>query len=307
MRRRALLALSGLLLPATARVQPAADPRPNVVASFSILGDLVRQVAGDAVRLRVIVGPNADAHTFQPRPSDAEALRGAALVVRNGLGFDAWFERMLRAGAYRGPQVVATEGIVPRQMPAHAHGAAASQRQVPDPHAWQDPRHGMAYLRAIARGLAAADPPRAERYDAAASAAVARLEALDAELRAAIATVPKARRKVLTSHDAFGYFGAAYGIEFLAPQGISTESEPSAAEVARLIRLVREQRVTAVFLENMANPATLNRLAREAGVTVRGRLYADALSEPGGPAASYEAMFRHNIGLLAPAMRGDGS
>ena len=322
MRRRSLLALPALLLPTLARAQAPrpqtpAPQTPAVVASFSILGDMVRELAGDRVRLRTIAGANADAHSFQPRPSDAEALRGAAQVVRNGLGFDGWFERMLRAGNFRGPQVVATEGITPRQMPAHAHnhahGGGAERRQnhsvgprmVPDPHAWQDLRLGVTYVRNIARGLAGADAPNAAAYEAAAGAYITRLEALDAWVRAEIGAVPEARRKVVTSHDAFGYFGAAYGITFLAPQGVSTEAEPSAAEVARLIRLIREQNISAVFMENMGNPATLQRLAREAGVTVRGRLYADALSEPTGPAPSYEAMFRHNVGLLVTAMRGN--
>jgi zinc/manganese transport system substrate-binding protein len=175
---------------------------------------------------------------------------------------------------------------------------------VPDPHAWQDLRHGQAYVRAIAAALAAADPDGAALYAAHAEAYLARLAALDAWVRAQIATVPEARRRVVTSHDAFGYFGDAYGITFLSPQGVSTEAEPSAAQVARLIRQIREEGITAVFLENMSNPATLRRLAAEAGVAIGGRLYADALSPPDGPAPSYEAMFRHNVGLLVPAMRG---
>ena len=317
MRRRAILALPALLLPGLARAQAPAAP-PLVVASFSILGDMLREIAGPRIRLRVIAGPDADAHAFQPRPSDAEALRGAALVVRNGLGFDAWIDRMIRAAGYRGPVVTATEGIAPRQMDRthnHDHGGGASRRQghaveariVADPHAWQDLRLGIRYLRTLAAGLAAMDPAQAAATSAAAEAYAARLEALDGWVRAQLATVPPERRKVVTSHDAFGYFGAAYGVTFLAPQGVSTEAEPSAGEVARLIRQIRAERITAVFLENMGNPATLERLAREAGVSVRGRLYADALSPPDGPAPNYEAMFRHNLGLLVPAMRGDAA
>jgi zinc/manganese transport system substrate-binding protein len=312
MRRRSLLPLPALLLAPATRAQA----RPRVLASFSILGDMVRQVAGDRVELRTIAGPNVDAHSFQPRPSDAEALRGAALVVRNGLGFDGWMDRMIRAAGYRGPVATTTEGLEPRAMPAHSHGhshgGGAERRQshsvgprlVPDPHAWQDLRHGSRYVRVIAAGLAEADPAGAAEYAAGAERYVARLADLDARVRADIAAVPEARRKVVTSHDAFGYFGAAYGITFVAPQGISTEAEPSAAAVAALIRQVRAEGITAVFLENMGNPATLQRLAREAGVTVRGQLYADALSPPDGPAPTYEAMFRHNLSLLVPAMRG---
>lgn len=321
MRRRSLLALLPVLAaPATLTRHAGAQTAPRVIASFSILGDMVRQVGGDRIQLHTIAGPNVDAHSFQPRPSDLEALRGAALVVRNGLGFDSWLDRMLRSGNWRGPVATTTDGIEPRSMPAHGHGhghghGGAERRQqhsvgprrVPDPHAWQDLRHGIRYVRNIAAALAAADPANAAAHNAAAEAYVARLTELDAWVRAQIATVPEARRKVVTSHDAFSYFGAAYGVTFLAPQGISTEAEPSAADVGRLIRQIRAESITAVFLENMGNPATLERLAREAGVRVRGRLYADALSPPDGPAPSYEAMFRHNVGLLVPAMRGDAA
>jgi zinc/manganese transport system substrate-binding protein len=211
--------------------------------------------------------------------------------------------------------ITATEGITPRAMAAHAHGHdhggagrrhshSGGPRTVPDPHAWQDLRLGQGYVRTIAAGLIAADPAGEATYRANADAFAARLATLDGLVRSQVASVPEARRKVVTSHDAFGYFGAAYGIEFLSPQGVSTESEPSAAEVARLIRQIRDQRITAVFMENMANPATLRRVAAEAGVAVGGRLFADALSGPTGPAPDYEAMFRHNVGLLVPAMRG---
>ncbi|WP_372623197.1 metal ABC transporter solute-binding protein, Zn/Mn family [Falsiroseomonas sp.] len=318
MRRRILLLFPALALPSLTGGAATAQQRPQVVASFSILGDMVGQIAGQRVQLRTIAGPNADAHSFQPRPSDAEALRNAALVVRNGLGFDGWVDRMIRAANYRGPVATATEGLVPRRMEAHGHahghgGAeqrqphAAAPRTAPDPHAWQDPRLGALYARNIARGLAGADPANAAAHQAAGEAYAARLEALDVWIREQLAAVPEAKRVVVTSHDAFGYFGAAYGIRFLAPQGVSTAGEPSAAQVARLIRQIRAEGTTAVFIENMGSPATLERLAREAGVRVRGRLFADALSEPGGPAPTYEAMFRHNISLLVPAMRGEGA
>ena len=311
MSRRALLALPALLLAARAHAQGA--ERLPVVASFSILGDMTAQIGAERIALRVIAGPDADAHRFQPRPSDVGALRDARLVVRNGLGFDGWMDRLVRSAGYRGPVATATGGITPRSMQAHHHhhhgGAERRQshgvgpRTVPDPHAWQDLRHGQAYVRNIAAALIAADPAGEAAYRRNADDYAARLAVLDGWVRAQISAVPEARRRVVTSHDAFGYFGAAYGIEFLAPQGVSTEAEPSAAEVGRLIRQMREQRITAVFMENMANPATLRRVAAEAGVQVGGRLYADALSPPSGPAPTYEAMFRHNVGLLVPAMR----
>jgi zinc/manganese transport system substrate-binding protein len=305
MHRRALLAISlatpflGRAAQAQALAQSPAAPLP-VVASFSILGDMVKQVGGDRVAVRTIAGPDVDAHSFQPRPSDAEAVRQARLVVRNGLGFDTWLDRLVRSAGYRGTVATASQGITPRAMQEAGHGHSHAQ----DPHAWQDLRNGQAYIRTIAAALAEADAAGATTYRANADAYLARLTALDAWVRAQVETVPQPRRRVVTSHDAFGYFAAAYGVEFLAPQGVSTESEPSAAEVARLIRLLKQQNINAVFLENMSNPATLQRLATEASITVKGRLFSDALSAPSGPAATYEAMFRHNVGLLVPAMKG---
>jgi zinc/manganese transport system substrate-binding protein len=304
MHRRSLLALPALLLPLTARAQAAPL---EVVASFTILGDMARQVGGERVVVRTIAGPDVDVHHFQPRPSDAAALRGAAVLIRNGLGFDGWVDRMARSANWRGRTVTATEGISPRMVTgghSHGHSHGRPGQPAPDPHAWQDLAHGRRYVATIAAGLSAADPAGAAHYAARAAAYDARLAALDAEIRAAIATVPEARRVVVTSHDAFGYFGAAYGVRFLSPAGVSTTAEPSAQQVARLIRLIREQNVTALFMENMSNPANLRRISAETGVAIGGRLYADSLSGPDGPAPSYEAMFRHNIALLVPAMRG---
>ena len=311
--RRAFLA-TALSLPAlqSALAQPVRASALPVVASFSILGDMVRQVAGDRpLALRVLVGPDADAHEFQPRPSDAEVLRGAALLVRNGLGFDNWLDRLTRAASFRGTLITAANGVSPRFLegddahghPGHSH--AGGSGRTPDPHAWGDPRNALIYVRNIVAGLSVADPANAALYARNAEAYTARLIALDREVRAAVVTVPEARRQVVTSHDAFGYFGAAYGIRFLAPQGVSTASEPTATEVAALIRQVRAEGITAVFVENMSNPATLERLAQDAGVRVSGSLYADALSPPDGPAPTYEALIRHNAGLIVPAMRGD--
>jgi zinc/manganese transport system substrate-binding protein len=307
MLRRSLLAAPALLLAAPLRAQAPL----SVVVSFSILADIAREVGGERVRLRSIVGPDQDSHGFQPRPSDAEALRGARIVVQNGLGFDNWMRRMREAANWQGRVITATNGITPIEMDAHHHGhghnhgARGANRRVPDPHVWQDARHVARMAQNIADGLAAADAPNAALYRERATAQAARMEALDAWVRAQVATVPAERRRVITSHDAFGYFAQTYGVEFLAPQGVSTHSEPSAAQVANLIRQIRERQITAVFMDNVANPATLNRLATEAGVRIRGRLYADALSREGGPAPNIEAMFRHNLGLMVPAMRGE--
>ncbi|WP_458095937.1 metal ABC transporter solute-binding protein, Zn/Mn family [Roseomonas sp. WA12] len=315
MLRRALLA-APLALPSLRPAQ--AEAALPVVASFSILGDLVRQVAGNRpIALEVLVGVDGDAHDFQPRPSDAARLRAAAVLVRNGLGFDDWLGRLTSAAGFRGTTVTASEGVTVRASEGghagHDHGGAARRRpnaaapsRTPDPHAWGNPRNVQVYVRNIAAGLSAADPGNAADYARNAAAYSARLTTLDAEVRAAVGAVPEARRKVITSHDAFGYYGDAYGITFLSPQGVNTHAEPSAAEVAGLIRQARAQRITALFVENMTSTATLDRLAQEAGARIRGRLYSDALSPPDGPAPSYEGLIRHNTGLIVPAMRGEG-
>ncbi|MDI3306935.1 MAG: zinc ABC transporter substrate-binding protein [Acetobacteraceae bacterium] len=296
--RRAVLPLGAALLAAPAM---HAQTRPVVVASFSILGDMVRQIAGDQVALRVLAGPGVDAHVFQPRPSEAEAIRGAALVVRNGFGFEPWLDRLLRSTGYRGPVATATQGITPRIEAGdrHGHGKGA-----PDPHCWQDVRLAQSYARTIGEGLAEADPGRAAEWRKAAADYATRLAGLDAWVRERIATVPPERRLVITTHDAFAYFGAAYGVRFLAPQGIAPEGQPSAARVAALIRQIREAKASAVFIEGIGNQAVMERLAQDAGVSIRGRLFADTLSPPDGPAPTYEAMMRHNIDAMVPAMRG---
>lgn len=291
--RRALLAALPLL-----RRPAVAQARPVAVASFSILGDMLRQLAGDAMEVRALAGPEADAHHFQPRPSEAEALRGAALVVRNGLGFEPWLDRLLRSTGYRGVVVTASESITPRPLAPEGQGRA------PDPHAWQDIRLAARYAEAILAGLLAADPPRAEAYRAAGADYAARLAALDAWVRQRIASVPAPRRVIVTSHEAFGYFAAAYGVRMLAPQGIGSSAQPSAAQLAALVRQLRAEAITAVFLEGPGSQAMMQVLAREAGVRVGGRLYADTLSPPEGPAPTYEAMMRHNVELMVPAMLG---
>jgi len=315
MLRRALLCSPALLLAKPIRAQE----RVSVVASFSILADMTRQIGGDRITLRSIAGVDQDAHGFQPKPSDAAALANAALVIRNGLGFEGWLDRMIRSSGFKGRLVTTTEGITPRMMEAHGHHGhdhggsgrrhnhSVGPRQVPDPHGWQDLGLGQHYARNIAAGLIAADPVGEALYRRNAEAYATRLAALDQWVRAEIAKVPAERRKIVTSHDAFGYFSGAYGVRFLAPQGVSTEAEPSAAEVGRLIRLIRAENISALFMENMTNPATLQRIAQETGVRVRGRLYADALSSDTGPAPTYEAMFRHNVSLMVPAMRGNAA
>jgi zinc/manganese transport system substrate-binding protein len=234
---------------------------------------------------------------FEPTPADARAVAGAAVVFVNGLGFEGWMERLVEASGYGGPLVVASEGVQSRTMDEDGQA-------VTDPHAWQDLGNGRLYVENVAAGLAAADPEGAAAYRAAAAAYAAELAAKDRWVRDELATVPGERRKIITSHDAFGYFGAAYGVTFVAPVGISTEDEPSAAGMARLIRQIRNEGVRVVFLENMTNPKLTEALANEAGARVGGTLYADALSPPGGPADTYLKMFDNNLPQMKAAMLG---
>lgn len=273
----------------------------EVVTSFSILGDFIRQVGGERVQVHALVGEDGDTHAFQPRPSDARRIGGAGLVVANGLGFDDWLLRLARSSGYQGKVVIASAGVTTIAMAenddAHDHGHTAI-----DPHAWQDVRNAQRYVANIADALTAADPAGAASYRANAERYRAELDALDAELRALVATVPAAQRKVVSSHDAFGYFARAYGLRFLAPVGVSNNAEPTARGVARLIRQLRTDRIPAVFLENVADPRLIERIRAESGARVGGTLYSDALSAAGGPASSYAMMMRHNTRTLVEAL-----
>lgn len=275
----------------------AAAAEVTAIASFSILGDMVAEVGGERVAVTTLVGPNGDAHVYEPRPADAAALGGADVFFVSGLGFEGWLERLVPTTGYAGPVIVASEGVVTRTM--QEDGAA-----ITDPHAWQSLANGLIYVRNIAAGLCAVDAAGCPGYEANAGRYAREIEALDAEISAALAAIPEDRRKVITTHDAFGYFGAAYGVQFLAPEGVSTESEASAADVARLIEQIRTEGVTALFVEAMADPRLIEQIARETGATIGGALYADALSEPDEGAATYLDMFRHNLALLVPALKG---
>jgi zinc/manganese transport system substrate-binding protein len=268
----------------------------EVVASFSILGDLVRQVGRERVIVTTLVGPDMDAHNYQPRPSDARRLGTAPLVVMNGLGFDNWVERLAQSAGYKGRLLVASAGIeAPANIaePSPGPGAAAV-----DPHAWQDPRNVLGYVANIANALADADPAGASLYRDNAAHYTAELKALDAAMRDAFARVPPERRKVVSSHDAFGYLGRAYGIHFVAAVGIGNQSEPSASGIAQLIRQLRREKVPAVFVESISDPRLAERIRKESGARLGGTLYSDALSGPDGPAPTYLDMMRHNLGTL---------
>ncbi|NJO34758.1 MAG: metal ABC transporter substrate-binding protein [Rhodospirillales bacterium] len=310
--RRLLLATLALVSVAMASQSWAAE-KIKIVASFTILGDMAANVGGEYVTITTLVGPDGDAHVYEPNSADARALTEADLVLVNGLGFEGWIDRLIKASGYKGPVVVASDGISPltaEEEHDHDHAAGASEagekstdhdHGVFDPHAWQDLANGRVYAANIARALAAADPAHAQAYRLRAEAYDRELAALDQDIRSRLNAVPIDRRKVITSHDAFQYFGRAYGIEFHAPVGLSTESEPSADEVAALVRQMKEEGIRALFVENITDPRLMRQLAREAGAVIGGTLYSDSLSGPQGPAATYLDMFRHNADEIAKA------
>ena len=295
--RRTVLMLAGVV--AMLAGSPAlAQDRIKVVATFSVLGDLVKNVGGDRIEVSTLVAPNSDAHVFSPTPGDAKTLATAKAVFVNGLGFEGWMARLVKASGTKAPTFVASAGIKTRTMEDdHQHG-----RRVTDPHAWQSIANAKVYVANIRDGLVKADPAGQSAYEANATAYLQKLDALEREVKDAIARIPADRRKIITTHDAFGYFGAAYGMEFIAPEGISTDSEPSAKDLAKIITQVRKQKIPAVFMENITDPRLMQQIAKETGAKVGGTLHSDALSEPGGPAGSYIDMMRNNIREFSKAL-----
>jgi zinc/manganese transport system substrate-binding protein len=289
-------ALAVLLLAAPAAAQ---DAKVKVLATFSILGDVVKNVGGERVEVTMLVGPNADAHVYSPSPADAKKLAGSKLIVVNGLGFEGWIERLVKASGSKAPVVVASKGIKPRSMTGgHGHGHSHGS----DPHAWQSVGNVKLYAANVRDGLIAADPAGKSAYEANATAYLAKLDALDREVRDTVAKIPADRRRIITTHDAFGYFKDAYGLDFIAPQGVSTESEASAKDVARIITQIKRQKIPAVFMENVSDPRLLKRIADETGAKIGGTLYSDALTDEKGPAPTYIDLIRHNVRQIAAAL-----
>jgi zinc/manganese transport system substrate-binding protein len=276
-----------------------AAERIPVVASFSILGDLVSTLGGERVAVSTLVGPDEDAHVFEPRPQDLKTVAQARLVVLNGLGFEGWMMRLAQAANFKGETLIAAQGITARKMADEDHPGHLAT----DPHAWQNPRNVEVYAQNIVTALARIDPAGADYYRERGTRYIASLKELDDWAAARFATIPAAKRQIITSHDAFGYLGARYGVRLHAAQGLSTESEPDARGVARLIAQIRQARIKALFVENMSDPKLLERLGRDAGVEPSGRLYADALSTADGPAPTYLAMMRYNVEQLVAGMR----
>lgn len=333
-RRTLVAALTAAALAGTAQ---AAEPL-RVVASFSLLGDLVRQVGGERVAVQTLVGPNGDAHVFQPSPAHARQVGQAQLMVVNGLGFEGWMPRLLQSTGYKGPQVVATQGVQvieakdgravtakpdPHKHDDHQHdehdhddhkdhghddhdedhGHGHDHGDV-DPHAWQSVTNVMVYVKNIADGLCAADAAGCPTYRAGAERTTATLKKLDADIRTAWQAVPAAQRKVIVSHEAFAYYGRDFGVQFFAAQGITTNSEASAKGVAQLVRQIRREKIRALFVENVSDPRLIEQIARETGAKVSGELFSGALTLPGGGGATYEELMRTNTTRLVQAVGG---
>lgn len=301
--RRSLICLFALtaLACGTAAAPLRAAEKIKVVTSFSILGDMAREVGGERVEVTTLVGPNGDAHVYQPTPADAKALAVAKVLVFNGLGLEGWMTRLEQSSGFKGLLVMASKGVKSQQMDDEGRGKG-KPKKVTDPHAWQSLTNGKLYARNIRDGLIKADPAGKAVYEANATKFISAIEALEPEVRSAIASIPADHRKIITSHDAFGYFGTAYGMEFISPEGVSTESEPSAQDVAKIIMQIKNQKIPAVFVENITDKRFLEQISRESGAKIGGTLFSDALSAPDGPAPSYLEMFRHNVRTLKSAL-----
>jgi zinc/manganese transport system substrate-binding protein len=284
---RWLIALAVIAITAPAQ---AAD-RLNVVASFSILGDFVRNVGGSNVNVTTLVGPDSDPHVYEPTPSDAKKVADARLLFVNGLGLEGWLPRLVQSAGNKATIITATSGIAPLKLGSDA-----------DPHAWQSPLNAKIYVANIRDALAAVDPADAEAFKSNANAYLAKLDALDGEVRQAVAQIPENRRKVISTHRAFGYFAAAYGVVFVAPLGVSTESEASARDIAGIITQIRASKIPAVFLENISDPRLIRQIAAETGARVGGTLYSDSLTGEKGDSPTYIDMVRHNIKALTSAL-----
>ena len=287
---RALLVLFSLMLSMTLS---AAEKLP-VVTSFSILADMVQQVGGEHVQITSMVGPDADAHTYEPTPNDAKALLRARLIIKNGLGFEPWLDRLVTSTDSKATVITASRGVIPRSLDEDGE-------TVPDPHAWHNLANAELYVGNITKALVTADPANKADYERNSLNYLKQIYGLLAEAKNKLGALPPGNRKIVTSHDAFGYLGQAYGIDFLAPQGLSTEREPSAAEVAALITQIRRTRVKAVFMENIKDARLLKQIADESGAHIGGTLYSDALAAS-GPASTFTGLFEYNLNTLYKAL-----
>ncbi|MDX8540134.1 zinc ABC transporter substrate-binding protein AztC [Mesorhizobium abyssinicae] len=303
---RAALTLSVITLTALGTSSALAAPL-KVVASFTVIADFAKNVGGDRVSITTIVGPDGDAHVYEPSPADAVAMAGADVVLVNGLHFEGFLQRLVDASATKAAIVTLTKDVTPIDFKpefADADAAEGAGKTVTDPHAFQSIANARIYVKNIAEAFCAADSEGCVGYQTNAAAYTKKLDALEGEVKAAIQSIPEEKRVVITSHDAFGYFEHEYGLTFLAPQGISTDSEPSAADVAKLVNQVKQDKAAAMFIENITNPRLIEQIASDTGIKVGGTLYSDALSQPEGPASTYIDMMHNNIAQIKGAILG---
>jgi zinc/manganese transport system substrate-binding protein len=298
-RRLFLHTIACVALPVIGSRAAWAVGKVNVVASFSIVADMARQVGGNRVEVASLVGPNSDAHVYEATPGDVRTLADAAIFFVNGLGLEGWMGRLEKSSGFKGKVVTVSKGVKPRQLEMDAGGKG---RKITDPHAWQSLANGRIYVQNIRDGLIAVDPGGEVTYQANAGKFMTEIDEVEAQVVSAIDALPPDHRRMITTHDAFGYFGATYGLSFIAPQGVSTESEASVQDVAKIIRQIKAQKIPAVFLENISDRRLLDQIAKETGAKIGGALYSDALSHPSGPAGTYLDMFRYNIQTLVAAL-----
>jgi len=271
----------------------------KVISTFSILGDFIHQVGGDRVEVLNIVGPDSDAHIFRPTPRTAQQIVQADMVFMNGLGFEGWIERQIEACGFKGPVVIATKGILPSII---VSSKKDKKSHIPDPHAWHSIRNAKQYIKNILESLIQFDPKHKIEYQKRAKVYLLELQYLDEWAKIQFEKIPVAQRKVLTAHDAFQYLAKDYNIKFLAPIGISTESEASAQGVAQLIQQIKNESIKAVFIETTTNTKLIEQIADEAKVKIGGTLFSDALSKPESLGPTYLKMMHYNISLLIKGM-----
>ena len=267
----------------------------NVVASFTILADVVKEVGGDHVQVKSLVGPNGDPHEFEPSPDDAKTLKAADLTFVSGDGLESWFEKLAKSAGYKGKPIVASAGIKTLKMEEDG-------KTVTDPHVWNSAANVVAWVSNIEKALIGADAEDTDDIKANAARYTKELQDLNAYAHSKIGAAPKDKRKILTSHDAFGYFGKEYGIALLSPLGVSTEKEASAADIAKLIDQIRKEKVKAYFIESSNDPRLVKQVADATGAEPGGELYVEALSDANGPAPTYAKMFHNNVDLIAAAI-----
>ena len=281
-----------------------AAERIKVVATFSVIGDMVANVGGDRVDLVTLVGPAGDTELFKPSLADAKSVAEAKIVFMNDLNdeFEPWLEPLLKQVKFGGTKVVVSRGAKTYTSTEERAPRNKSAEEEIDQHAWLDPKNGIIYVRNITAALAKADLANAAGYRARADAYIKELQALDAWAKAEVAALPAPKRRVLASHDSLQYLARAYGITLLSINGWTNNSEPSAAELARLTQQIRQEGIHALFLDSITDPRAMQQVAKETGVSIGGTLYGDALSPPGGEADTYLKMIRHDVATLKAGM-----